>query len=229
MAKTRKTRRRGRKRKSNGIGKAGLTYNQAKGISVERVSRSIAPKVYDFVRTCNLAKWSSSNVADTPYAQSFKLDDLPAVADFTSLFDYYRICKVELTFHPDIQMSNQLIGSTAANAHQVPELYVFRDLDGLGSGTTIDQAHQRQDVMEKQATQRFSMSLVPQVSREVYRGITTTAYEIPQKLTWLDLTYTDIPHFGVRGVMASTNASTNNVQFRYNITARYWIQLKGVR
>lgn len=206
-----------------------LTMKQAQKMPLARVARTLSQNIYDFVRHIETEQELESNdFGFSSSSMSFSLNKLVLPGEFTSLFDQYQIVKTETTFQPDIQMVNQLVGSNVTNAFILPKVYVIRDYDNVGT-ITEDVGKERQDVIIKQATQKFTVSIVPQVSREVYRSSVTSAYEIPFKLVWLDCTTNDIPHYGLRYGITPSGSVTNNVKFRYKIRSRYWVRFKNVR
>lgn len=231
MAKNKKGKNRKKKSvpKTAMINSSKLSYNMAKKMKVSTISRSLAPRIYSFVRYIETEQTIASNdFGFTSSSMTFSLNKLTFPAEFTGLFDQYQIVKTETTFQPDIQQVNQLIGSSVANALTIPKIYVIRDLDNTGT-ITEDVAKERQDVVIKQATQKFSVSMVPQVSREIYRSTTQTAYEVPYQLTWLDCSYSDVPHYGLRFGITNSESSQNAVKFEYVIRSRYWVRFRQVR
>lgn len=211
------------------LNKPGLTYKQAKSMSLGKVARTLTPTIYSFVRHIETEQTIESvDFGFTSGSMTFTLQKLVLPGEFTNLFDQYQIVKTETTFQPDCQQIDQLLGSNAVNAFTIPKIYVVRDYDNTGS-ITEDVAKERQDVIIKQATEKFSVSMVPQVTREIYRGIATTAYEVPFKLVWLDCTYNDVPHYGLRFGITGSQSATNNVKFKYVIRSRYWVRFKNVR
>ena len=88
--------------KMNVVKKEGMSYNTAKRISVPNIRRYLTKNVYNFVRYINDTEFivQSDRLAFQGYALAFKLNQVINVTEFTSLFDTYQICKVELEFCP---------------------------------------------------------------------------------------------------------------------------------
>lgn len=206
-----------------------MSYSTAKRMSVPSIRRMLTSNVYNFVRYVEDGTFaiSSNKLSFVGVALEFKLNDLANHTEFTTLFDSYQICKVELEFSPTTQYTNRRVINDSAPVFELPSIYVHRDLDNAIAPTTEAQMVQRQDCIRKDATQRFTYSVVPQVGREVFRTAVTTAYETPYALTWLDCNYADVPHYGVHVGMTNTN-STNDGDFEYKIKAKYWVRFKTV-
>lgn len=222
----RKTKRKTKRAKSTSL--ANITFSSAKKLNVWRVRQSLSTHIYTFVRTTDNAVWESSNVSDIAYNKSFTLSDVLNSSEYTNLFDSYRIVKVQMTFDPLVNNVSVQQGSTGSQAFECPDVYFSTDDDDI-STPSKSELLQRPGVIIKPATKKCVMNLVPQVSREIYRGLAQTAYEIPNKLIWLDAAYADVPHFGFKGLIEATGASTDAVKFGYNINVKYVLQFRRPR
>lgn len=205
-----------------------LTYSKAKKISVPRISKLLRYVPYEFVRMDTTPyRLTSSSLTFSGDGLDFSLSKLPNFSEFTALFDSYQIVKVMVEFRPTIQKVVTQVDSTNLNNVVVPYMYAFRDLDN-SSAPTLDNCAQRQDCIRVPVTRGFTISVVPQVSREVYRSAVSTAYETPYKLVWLDCTQADIPHYGIRYGMEATQMGTADPEFQYQIRVTYWCRFRKV-
>lgn len=239
MPKTRKYRytrrgRRGRKKRPGMVRKSpNISYNTAKAVSIPRIHKSLTSHIYDFVRYSDSPStdftFTASNLSWSGFAWDFSLNDVANASEFTTLFDSYQIVKVKLDFIPDTSNINRPSDSDLAEAYTVPLVYVHRDLDNATAPTSEAQMSQRQSVVVHKATDRFSMSLVPQIGREVYRSAVATAYETPYKVVWLDTSYPDIPHYGIHVGISPTGSTTGSPRFQYKVTAQYWLKFKKAK
>ena len=71
-------------------------------------------------------------------ALSFKMDDVPGLSDFTSLFDYYKITGVALRFTTLLDPNSQAAGNS-----YFPKLYHAIDLDDDSAPLSSDDLRQR--------------------------------------------------------------------------------------
>lgn len=210
-----------------------ISYSVAKKTSIARIHKTLTSHIYDFVRYSDNPStdytFTASNVSFSGFAFDFRLSDVANVSEFTNLFDSYQIVKVKLDFIPDIHNINFQIDNTNPEAYTVPLVYVHRDLDNATAPTSEAQMSQRQSVICRKATDRFSISLVPQIGREVYRSAVATAYETPYKVVWLDTSYNDIPHYGVHVGVTPTGSSTGSPRFQYKVAVQYWLRFKKAK
>jgi len=233
MAKSkRKSKGRGSSKKSFLQGNKELSYKMALAHSVPSVLRSLRPKIYDFVRVVEKdSLLESSHIAWTGGAMNFQLGQVAEYSDFTRLFDSYQIAKVKVDFIPDITSVNVPIDAISGNTLTTPTVYVSRDLDDSSVPADADDLEQRQDLYKFRATKRFTISLVPQVGREIYRTLATTAYETPYKVIWMDAGYSNVPHFGLKYGITPTGATSplSAPKFTYKIRTTYWMRFRRVR
>lgn len=209
------------------------TYGVAKSHSVAKIHRTLTSHIYDFVRYSEDPStdftFAASNISFSGFAFDYRLLDVANHSEFTNLFDSYQICKVQLEFIPDVSNINRQIGDTTAAGYTVPLVYVHRDLDNATAPTSEAQMSQRQSVVVKKATDRFTISLVPQIGREVYRTAVSTAYETPYKVVWLDTSYSDIPHYGIHVGITPTGSASGAPRFQYKIKTQYWLRFKKAK
>lgn len=153
---------------------------------------------------------------------TFNLAQLPGVADFTSMFDAYKIDKVIVTFWP-FKATNQ--DPTTVSNYDIPRTYLLVDYDDDIAQTSTnlrEYANCRISTM----TRKLKISLVPKVAQAVYRTALTSAYAQPSKAIKLDMSYTDVPHYGIK--YANTSSSTAG-GFGYEVQAQFYVSLYGVR
>lgn len=155
-------------------------------------------------------------------AMSFKLDDIPGLSDFTSLFDYYRISGVKLRFTTYLDPNSQAAG----NAY-FPKLYTAIDMDDDAAPLSSDDLRQRTNCKIRwlAPNRSYGIFLRPKYLKNVYISGVSTGYEIG-KQTWLDLSNTNIPHYGLKYVVENLNPDLSQA---VQVEATYYIQMKGTR
>jgi hypothetical protein len=205
----------------------GGNFKAVKKISVPFVAKLLTKSTYNFVRYGEAQQISYDPLSGNGFAYTFQLSDVVNYSEFTQLFDSYRLMKVELTFRPHITNVVTQHDSTTNTSFRVPEIMMYRDMDGLGATQTEAQVRQRQDAVIKLATKPITIALVPQVAQEVYRSLTTSAYSVPYKNLWLDCSSESVPHWGIRGLITPVGTALAP-NFNYTIDVRYWIQFRKV-
>ena len=149
----------------------------------------------------------SSTATGTPTtemaaAMTFCLKDLPDYAEFTNLYDQFRICAVKTT----IKMVNvpestnqafQAISNTTNNIY--PTIWYAPDHDDINY---LSVANLREYSRVKHKVLHPNRELVimnkPSVLQQVYDGSATTAYAPDFKRKWLDIANPECPHFGLK-------------------------------
>lgn len=152
----------------------------------------------------------------------FKLSDLSSVADFTALFDSYAISKVVVKFKATVNQINTGVNSATA---YVPDFFVAADYDAAAVPANADVLRQYSTVKYCKVNQDITYVLRPRVLTQVFRTAVTTGYMVNKSGVWLDLDYSDIPHYGL---LYFANAAVAANQFSYHVEATYYFKCKGV-
>lgn len=128
----------------------------------------------------------------------FQLSDLPKYTDFTSLFDHYTIEQVDIEMDL-IQNSANLnhggVGGTMPSITYVPD---FDDNNVPADGSALSQYQRSRTFTFRGSGKPLKFSIKPRVATTVYRTAITSAYAAGAENTPLNLTYTDVPHYGVK-------------------------------
>jgi len=154
-------------------------------------------------------------------ALNFKLSDLATYASL-SLYDQYRIDKVEVTICPQM-INNVTKGTTGADVMVLPYLVTAVDLDDSTTPATLsavlsNTTAQVHGVFNHNVTRTF----VPNIAMSAYQGaFTGYATEQPQ---WLDTSTPDVQHYGLKYSIeaASTTTSSQLVVFY----TKMWVSLR---
>lgn len=170
-------------------------------------------------------------------AYTFKMDDIINKAEFTALFDQYKITRVELIFklhsNPYEWADIQYTGSAMQYAPITwPTIYLCNDHDDDNTPTLSE-------LKERPRTKRFILrpnnflrwSCRPTVLNQLYRTVATTGYA-PKWNQYIDVANTDVPHYATKYFIdydgftlpaISANAGANvtvNVELRYHFTCK---------
>lgn len=155
-------------------------------------------------------------------ALTFAIQDVPGLSDFTSLFDYYKISGVKLRFTTLLDPTSQAAGNSF-----YPKLYTAIDLDDDTPPTSSDDLRQRANckIHWLQPNRSYDIFLRPRYLKNVYISGVSTGYEIG-KQTWLDLSNTNIPHYGLKFVIENL---ANDLGQSVQVEATYYIAMRGTR
>lgn len=162
------------------------------------------------------------NVAYAPYQSSTNIsfNQITNSAEFGALYDQYKINLVKVQFWLRIDP-----GAQAAASAIMPKLFWCRDMD---DATPASQTEMRERSNLKIAVLRpdrpVTFWVKPNVLSEVYRGVGTTSYS-PKFGQWLDMTTTDVYHYGVKW---NIDNLTNNIYY-VDVETTYYFQCKNSR
>lgn len=155
-------------------------------------------------------------------ALTFKLDDVPGLSDFTSLFDYYKITGVQLKFTTYLDPNSQAAG----NAYY-PKMYSTIDLDDDSAPLSSDDLRQRQSCKIRwlAPNRSYNFFLRPRYLKNVYISGVANGYELGRN-QWLDLSNTNVPHYGFKYVIENLNPDLSQA---VQVEACYYLAFRGVR
>lgn len=182
-------------------------------------------KVYYFTRQSNLLTLTASNVF-VGNGYNFILQQAAGYTDFTPLFDQYKISAVKLTFIPWRTNSTVEFNSVAAGTNTIPRFATAIDYDDSSAPANFDVLRQYQTCKITPITQKHTVFLKPMYSNEVYNGA-TSAYSPARG--WLDCTYTQVPHYGLKVGIESAGTGSPIDAFGFNIEAKFYLAFRSVR
>lgn len=153
----------------------------------------------------------------TPMAYFFKLSDVVNSGEFTSLYDQYKITRVNCRFVPRSTSQNL---STNGRGYFMSVI----DLDDASIGSvTIDALNQYQTKRETSMTSVHSRTLYPAMSAPLYQAGAAFAYG-PKK-GWVDSAYPDVQHYGLKFLVYNPNPDA----IIYNVTVKFYLSMRNVR
>ena len=158
---------------------------------------------------------NQNNVAAVGVSYSFQLSDLPSFADFTALFDSYRIDEVELTMIP---------GWTQFDNNTMALVLSVVDFDDATVSTDLSAFLQSENVQQHTPHEPIRIKLKPKFATAAFSGA-FTSYSVSQG--WVDCGSPSVQHYGIKLFLgALQGAATNNT---WLVTARYKISLRAAR
>jgi hypothetical protein len=176
-------------------------------------------------QTYTFVKWgpqteinqSTGNVFGT---YQFELNDLSEANTFQSLFQLYRIHRVDMMFRP-LWRNNSV---TTAAAYLPPLLYLAADVGNLATWTTLAQAQDNPNVTIADDQETVTISLQPYVPFEVLSGSSTPRGMLPSP--WLSTNDTLIRHYGLNYAISLGGAGATEFQ-GWTVIFRYTVQFRN--
>lgn len=141
---------------------------------------------------------------DVPFTMVFRLDQLVAHADITSICDRFKLLRASVTIHGG--------NSAAAVGSNMPWIEYVTDGDD-DTVPTISAFREKMGIRNKGFNQQGKLTFtVPtlRVASSVYSGGVTSAYINPAKSLWVDAAYPAVPHYGVKGVLRAVYLDGSN-------------------
>lgn len=189
---------------------------------------------YD-VSTSIITTVAAATVTEYDFATYFALSDMPNVAEFTTLFDQYKLNRVVFQIKMINVPSNTEFPNSNINNYGnfYPTIWYAPDHDD-NVALTIAQLKEYEGVKHRvlQPNRELNISLSPTTLQQVYRSAVTTGYACNFKKPWLDMAQADIPHYGLKfaldfeGINLATNASQG---FKFKVNVKYYFGCKNVR
>lgn len=166
----------------------------------------------------------------------FKVNLIPGLNPYPSIFNYYRINYIKLRWIPvcvDLQVEDNDQGTSASNISKLtPLIYVKRI---YGNEQTEDQSFSNEDqclldgTRPYKMTKNFSIKFVPnslsvaQTNRNQL-SVVNPAYVVEKK-QWYSFQNSDVFFYGIKWLISNTNSDVN--EFQYRVVATASISFKG--
>jgi len=173
-------------------------YDAGGGVAAVRI-KSDGATASDPIEVGNLTTTSFTTGASFAGAMQFRLGDLPSVGDFTSLFDHYAIEQVDIEF--DSLQNSAQVGAATTPVETIPSIVYCPDFDD--ATLPADAAELAEYQRAKTWTFRGSgkplkISLKPRTALTVFRSGVTNAYSAGPEGNAVNVSYTDVPHYGLK-------------------------------
>lgn len=145
---------------------------------------------------------TNDNVIENVGAVSYRLQDLTNYANYTVIWDQYRINKIVIRARPirTTQVVAQVEDtSNPTGVTNIPSFCIAKDFDDANSPASFAQLCARTFSKRRLATQKMNYKFTPATLETVYAPV-VSAYS-PKYKTWLDCAYTSVPHYGIKYAM----------------------------
>lgn len=176
-----------------------------------RVPKSIRTgKIMKFKRTFEEANFVTGSGA-MYMGINFTLDKLSNVADFTNLFDAFKVKCIVYRVWAGYDSNDA--GGTGAPL--LGYLHHVHDYNESNAPTALNQLYEYSNYkcISLNRCQGYKIVLYPKLSNQFYKSVTTTGYG-QTRPQWLDCTTTGtgIPHFGLKLAFEYPNGPAKNVR-----------------
>lgn len=153
---------------------------------------------------------------------SFALDDLPNISEFITLYDSYKLYGVKIKFFPLFNTTDDQNIGTGARLGP-PILYTYIDKDDNQTPFPEDFL-QFSSTKYRPFTRMITQYVRPRINREIFRNGITSGYEVSQTPAKIDMSYTNVAHFGLKfAIVIPTNiAPVDGQEFKFNMISTYY-------
>lgn len=163
-------------------------------------------------------------------AYYFKLSDLPDVADFTTLYDTYKILGVQFNIYP--LFSEASTATTGAVNGMGCIIHSIIDNDdnfaptasetGVGYLRQYSNSYRTNNLL---MTKKFSRFIKPRVL--VANWDSSAAFATGgSKRQWLDCARADIAHYGFKFIIETYTDSANALKLSFKVECKYYLAFK---
>jgi len=193
----------------------------------------VGTKVHKFNRTVDavvpIYDWAASYYMSggNDATKYFYLGALPSYAEFTALFDCYRITGIKLTFIYSATSSNMAAGFAYANS--MPTLGYVKDYDDATVAATPLVLYQYDTYKERRLDNVFKVFFKPRLATSCYSGGAFSGYMRPSGNPWIDSTSTDVQYYGIKWFIDVGIGGAGATQIgRLKIVTKYYLECKDV-
>lgn len=168
--------------------------------------------------------WRLSNQSFTVLSWSnyieFKLNQLPAFAEFTALFDMYKIYKVECEFIPKYNVADFSSGGTS---YGLPTLYIVEDRNSVASPASINTLMEFASCKKARFDRPVKYTCWPTIHVSQSDG---DVIDMAQKDLYCNSQNPGIPH---RGLIYGCDLPLGTETFRYDLVFKFFMKFKDVK
>lgn len=180
----------------------------------QRIQFSEKDKVYTFSRRYVIGNITPSATVDQAGAYNFTLSAFPDSAEFTSLFDMYRIVQLTVEFIPLTQ-----------GPYNAPLTSII-DYDDSNAVANLNELLEYQSSMTSTSGATHVRTFTPHVSTAVYGGAFTNFATAPNRL-WIDAASSNTQYYGLKYYLPALTGGTTTAVYTVYVTGI--LQFKRVR
>jgi len=157
--------------------------------------------------------------ANNYFAAAYALNSIPNHAEFTALYDQYKITGVKVKYLPRGNSSDVNSGN------QLSSLFTVIDTDDSQVPTSIDQLTQYQSVKMCRSSQSLTRYWKPKFNLAAVNTILGGTVGKMNTTGWIDVTDDTVQHFGMKGALTSFAGNT----VVYDMIVTLYLAFKNVR
>ena len=164
-----------------------------------------------------------------------RLSELPGYTDATNFYEAYRINKISLKITPFCTASST--AAAASSAAGQPGVIFHYALDPDDSSRPANSEADLEVLRQKQGYRSrniyagqgrpITITFKPKVVDKSTDNL-STAMNVSRPASWIDCSYPDVAHLGVKGIIESISGGAVQLLY-YKVEAKYFVSLKGVQ
>lgn len=162
----------------------------------------------------------TTRVYNVPFTMCFRLDSLQASADLIAIADQYKITKVAISFKFNYTDNSPY---NASGCIPYLQYYIDNDDRALQTVSTFRSRMGIKSIYTKEGGRPSrTINVYPKVADVVYSSTASLTNGFGQsKSQWLDTSYANIEHYGLKGVIYNLNleSATQPNLIDYDVTA----------
>lgn len=170
------------------------------------------------------------------FGYQFSLLAIPGLTDFTTLFDSYRIKRVKITISPYSNSSGTTV-SGAPNFSSDASGFIHYAIDNdsvtnpAASESGIQELQQRAGYKVKRivGNKPLTISFKPRYAQSAYVSGVSTGYTQGNPKSWIDLSYSTLPHYGLIGVFEAYTPNATSAILAMRVETKYTLEFRTPR
>jgi hypothetical protein len=175
----------------------------SKGLSTDYIMRKVG-----FQRSIYDDGAYAATLPAVGYARAFELDELPGYTDFTTLWDQYRITRVDYKIIPRNNVQSLTTTATATTAI-MPTISVWWDPDDASTPTLVGESLEVENVSHYGGYEIIKGSFKPHAAIAAYGGAFTQFADFDG---WCDCTSDDVQWYGLKVWVGAGGGSQTTFQ-----------------
>jgi hypothetical protein len=152
----------------------------------------------------------------TQAVKSFQLSDLDQASSLASVFDQYRLARVEVWLLPRVTVTTQATGTSMG------QIATVVDFDDASTLTNFSSYLDYQNVMVGPGNEGHYRSFTPHVAIAAYSGTFTSFAN--ESAPWLDCASPSVQHYGFKAGSTVADAAYSS-----DLNVRYHFEFRNVR
>jgi len=154
--------------------------------------------------------------------QFWKLNELPAFAEFTALYDEYQISYVKVIWRLEVDPGAQT-GATAV----YPRLTTYKDFNdtNIPANINVIRERERKQITTMYPGKNIVRTIKPAIQTAVLKSPSGVVVNAPKWNQWLPTAVPDVEHLGFKYAIERWN----NANYTINVLYRYYLKCRHVQ